>query len=98
MSAVEVLGLAGLVICWTYSYIGRKLRGLVRVELPEPLRKFWTCPQCIGFWVGLVYGAAVNQSVTVSFVSAGGVSVVAYLLQCVLMEFDRPDSYEPPQQ
>ena len=60
-----ILALSGIVSIITRSYIMTKIREKAPTA---PLRYMLNCPQCTGFWIGVIYGvyAILNKSTTIS--------------------------------
>ena len=80
-SVLVVLALVGIVSIITRSYILQILRDKAPTS---QLRYMLNCPQCTGFWVGIIYGvyAVLNHNKVVSDISlilllGGLVSLVA---------------------
>lgn len=80
-SVLVILALVGIVSIITRSYILQILRDKAPTS---QLRYMLNCPQCTGFWVGIIYGvyAVLNHNKVVSDISlilllGGLVSLVA---------------------
>jgi hypothetical protein len=73
-----LLGLTGLTLIVVRATIFHDFRAwLLRVR-PQDVGYLFTCPQCMGFWIGLL-GGMVYVDLWAAPIYAGGVSLLAML-------------------
>lgn len=84
MSFLSIAGLVGITIIVTWSSI------MARVRRLSP--SFLGCALCVGFWVGLLGGAAHRVGWLEIVMSAGAVSVLSMLTKLVIGYLDRPST------
>ena len=74
-----LLGLAGLTLILVRGAIFHGLREwLLRVR-PKDVGYLFTCPQCMGFWIGF-FGGMVYAGLFLAPIYAGAVSLVAMMV------------------
>jgi len=75
---LHILGLTGITLIIVGATIFSGLRGWLLVKRPNDIGYLFTCPQCMGFWVGLCGGAIYADFLTAPLY-AGAVSLLAML-------------------
>jgi len=81
---ITILGLTGITLIIVRAEIFSRLRTwLLRVR-PNDLGYLSTCPQCMGFWVGLL-GGTVHVDVFAAPLYAGAVSLLAMLADRMIL-------------
>ena len=73
-----LLGFTGLTLIIVRAAIFHGLREWLCLKRPQDIGYLFTCPQCMGFWLGLFGGAAYGGLVFAP-VYAGAVSLAAML-------------------
>ena len=73
-----LLGLTGLTLIIVRGTIFHSLRDWLLAKRPNDIGYLFTCPQCSGFWVGLLGGAVYAEPLFVPIL-AGAVSLVAMM-------------------
>lgn len=83
-SLTEILGIVGLVLIVTNSYIFESIRLKLSHKYPM-LGTFISCSQCLGFWVGLVASFFIlNEPWGGYLVFAGLISLSSYIIDLMI--------------
>lgn len=81
-----ILGLIGIVLILTKSYIFEYFRDLVELK-NKHLGVFVRCSMCVGFWIGLFYSLLKNQF-TINYIDhllyAAMISLLSYVVDVIL--------------
>ena len=86
-----ILGLTGIVLIIVRSAIFSHLRDWFLRLRPDDLGYLFTCPQCMGFWIGL-FGGGIYADFLYAPLYAGAVSLMATLVDkavLLLTQFER---------
>ena len=83
---VLLLGFAGLTLIIVRGTIFHGLREWLLARRPKDVGYLFTCPQCMGFWVGL-FGGAVYGGLLLAPIYAGAVSLVAAMVDRWMVRF-----------
>ena len=75
-SWLDLLGLVGATIIFTWSTLFARIR--------EIYPTFLKCPLCVGFWVGLAGAALRHENFLNAFLTGAGVSLLAFTTHLVL--------------
>ena len=74
-----ILGLTGITFLIVRAEIFHGLRKWLLAWRPKDVGDLFTCPQCMGFWIGL-FGGAVYAGFLIAPIYAGAVSLVAAMV------------------
>jgi len=75
---ILLLGFTGLTLIVVRGKIFSGLREWLLAKRPQDIGYLFTCPQCMGFWVGL-FGGATYAGMLFAPIYAGAVSLSAML-------------------
>ena len=75
---LELAGLTGLTLIIVRAAIFKRLRDWFLQVRPDDIGYLFTCPQCMGFWLGL-FGGMVYGGIFPAPLYAGAVSLLAML-------------------
>ena len=73
-----LLGLTGLTLIIVRGTIFHGIRERLLMMRPKDVGYLFTCPQCMGFWIGL-FGGAVYAGLLLAPILAGAVSLAAMM-------------------
>jgi len=76
---ILLLGLTGITMIVVRAEIFSRLRDWLLLKRPQDVGYLFTCPPCMGFWIGLL-GGAIYAGVFVAPLYAGAVSLLAMLV------------------
>ena len=74
-----LFGLTGITLIIVRAEIFYGLRGWLLARRPKDVGYLFTCPQCMGFWIGL-FGGMVYAGFLLAPIFAGAVSLAAMMV------------------
>ena len=75
---IELLGLTGITLIIVRAAIFQGFREWLLIKRPNDIGYLFTCPQCMGVWMGLLGGAVYADFLTAPLY-AGAVSLLAMM-------------------
>ena len=77
---LHLLGLTGITLIIVGATIFDRMRNWLLLKRPNDIGYLVTCPQCMGFWVGLFGGMIYADMLMMTPLYAGAVSLLALLI------------------